>query len=207
MQAIDPALGWANRMLEREDWARARLAAHSGRSVRLICGPVDSSLTITPAGMLARSSKSTSASATADVTLTISPLRLPALLAHPERWSELVAAEGDTALASTLGDLARTLPWLVEETFARAFGPVIGTRVAAAGEALLTLPEHVAASFATSMTGYVRNEAGFGVRTIEVARLADDIAAVAERLAALEQRLRPLAGDGDASAPAGGNVR
>ena len=123
MRAIDPAIGFANRVLEREDWARERLAAHAGRAVRIICGPMASTLFIAPSGMLSP------AHGVPDLTLSISPLKVPTLLAHPERWSELVAAEGDAALAATLSDLARTLPWFVEEALASVLGPLIGTRV------------------------------------------------------------------------------
>ena len=137
MQAIDPAIGLANRVLEREDWARERLSAHAGRTVRMVCGPMASTLAIAPSGMLSP------AQSAADLTLSISPLRLPTLLAHPERWMELVAVEGDAALAATLADLARTLPWFVEQAFASALGPLIGTRVADAGRELLSLPDRI----------------------------------------------------------------
>src|SRR5664279_637380 len=107
MQAIDPAIGLANRVLQREDWARERLSAHAGRTLRMVCGPMASTLAIAPSGMLfpARDAP--------DLTLSISPLRIPTLLAHPERWTELVTADGDAALAATLAELAQTLPWFV----------------------------------------------------------------------------------------------
>jgi hypothetical protein len=38
----------------------------------------------------------------ADLTLTISPFAVPAFVADPKRWDELVGAEGDAALAATL---------------------------------------------------------------------------------------------------------
>src|SRR6202049_3759856 len=152
MQAIDPAIGLANRVLEREDGPRERLSAHAGRSVRMVCGPMASTLAIAPSGMLSPSQSA------ADLTLSVSPLRLPTLLAHPERWTELVAVDGDAALAATLADLARTLPWFVEQAFASALGPLIGTRVADAGRALLELPESAEQSFGARLSSYARDE-------------------------------------------------
>jgi ubiquinone biosynthesis protein UbiJ len=187
MHALDPAIGLANRVLEREDWARERLSAHAGRSVRLVCGPIASTLTIAPSGMLSP------AQVAADLTLSISPLRLPALLADPERWSELVAADGDAAVAATLADLARTLPWFVEQAFASALGPLIGTRVADAGRALLALPERAAQSFGASLTSYARDEAGFGVGANTLADFSAEVAAVAARVDALALRLDQVA--------------
>ena len=194
MQAIDPAIGLANYVLEREDWARERLSPHAGRTLRLVCGPIASTLAIAPSGMLSPSQ------AAADLTLSISPLRLPTLLAHPERWTELVAADGDAALAATLADLARTLPWFVEQAFASALGPLIGTRVADAGRALLALPERAAQSFGASLSSYARDEAGLGVGASTFADFAAEVAAVAARVDALALRLDQAAAAGAAKA-------
>jgi ubiquinone biosynthesis protein UbiJ len=194
MQAIDPAIGLANRVLEREDWARERLSAHAGRTVRMICGPMACTLAIAPSGMLSPSQSA------ADLTLSIPPLRLPTLLAHPERWTELVSVDGDAALAATLADLARTLPWFVEQAFASAFGPLIGTRLADAGRELLALPERAAQSFGESLSSYARDEAGLGVSASTFADFVAEAAAVAARVDALALRLDQAAPAGDAKA-------
>jgi len=194
MQAIDPAIGLANRVLEREDWARERLSAHAGRTVRMVCGPMASTLAIAPSGMLSPSQSA------ADLTLSIPPLRLPTLLAHPERWTELVSVDGDAALAATLADLARTLPWFVEQAFASAFGPLIGTRLADAGRELLALPERAAQSFGESLSSYARDEAGLGVSASTFADFVAEAAAVAARVDALALRLDQAAPAGDAKA-------
>ncbi len=192
MQAIDPAIGVANRLLEREDWARTRLSSHAGSTFRIVCGPLASTLSIAAGGMLV------SAQGTADLapslTLSVSPLRLPTLLAQPERWTELVAAEGDAALASTIEDLAQTLPWLVEQSFASVFGPLIGTRVADAGRALLTLPEHAARSFGSSLGSYSRDEGGLGMDRGAFVDFSAEVAAVAARVDALAARFDEGAG-------------
>jgi ubiquinone biosynthesis protein UbiJ len=194
MQAIDPAIGLANRVLEREDWARERLSAHAGRTVRMVCGPMASTLAIAPSGMLSPSQSA------ADLTLSIPPLRLPTLLARPERWTELVAVDGDAALAATLADLARTLPWFVEQAFASALGPLIGTRVADAGRELLALPERAAQSFGESLSSYARDEAGLGVSASTFADFVAEAAAVAARIDALALRLDQAAPPGAAKA-------
>ncbi|MDQ6916356.1 MAG: SCP2 sterol-binding domain-containing protein [Pseudomonadota bacterium] len=193
MQAIEPAIGLANRLLEREDWARERLSAHAGRTVRIVCGPVASTLAIAPGGMLV------AARERPDLTLSMSPLRLPTLLAHPERWTELVAAEGDPALAATLADLAQTLPWFVEQLLTSLLGPVGGNRVADAGRALLALPEHAARSFSASLSSYARDEAGFGVDATTFAGFSAEVAAIAARIDALAARLDRAAEEGAAN--------
>jgi ubiquinone biosynthesis protein UbiJ len=201
VQATAPALRLANRVLERENWARERLSAHSGRTVRLVCGPATSTMSIAPSGMLDPGYHEP------DLTLEISPLRVPALLAHPERWTELVAASGDASLAATFADLAQTLPWFVEQAFASLLGPLLGTRVADAGRALLALPEHAAQSFGGSLTSYARDEAGIGVGASEVAGFSAEVAAIAARVDALAQRLDQAVEAGSAKAATRGRER
>jgi ubiquinone biosynthesis protein UbiJ len=156
-----------NRALERESWAREKLAAH---------GSLDSPM-----------------EGAADLTLTISPLRLPALLAAPERWNELVGAEGDAALAATLGELALTLPWFVEQTLAKALGPIAGQQIADAGRRLLALPEYAAQRFGDSFGRYIAGETRFAVGTAEARAFAAEVGALAARVDALAARIDSLA--------------
>jgi ubiquinone biosynthesis protein UbiJ len=176
-----------NRMLDREAWARERLAAHSGRTMRVVVGPASIGYTIDDGGRLLP------ATAAPDLTLTISPLRLTGLLAQPGRWQELVVADGDTALAATLAELALTLPMFVEQAFARALGPIVGQQVAAAGRQLLTMPEYAVQRFGDGVARYVGDEADIGVRASEARAFAADVAALSAAVDALTARVDALA--------------
>ena len=177
-----------NRVLEREGWARERLAAHAGRTLRLDVGPASRTAAINADGRFAHSE------AAPDLTLTISPLRLPALLAQPERWNQLVAAEGDAALNATLAELALTLPWFVEEVCAKAFGRVAGQQVADFGRRLLALPGYAAERFGESFASYVGDEARLAVGNAEARTFAAEIAALAARVDALAARIDAISG-------------
>jgi ubiquinone biosynthesis protein UbiJ len=183
----------ANRVLERETWARQRLAAHAGRVFAVAVGPFTSALGVGAGGMVA---PATLADHPADATLRVSPFDLPAFLADPSRFDRYVSAEGDSALIATLRDLAQTLPWFVEHAFARALGPIAGQRVADAGRALLAFPEYAAERIGDSVIGYARDEAGLIARGDEgrtfgeqVARLAVRVDAIAARIEQLAQRI------------------
>jgi ubiquinone biosynthesis protein UbiJ len=178
-RSLDPALALANRALEHEAWARDRLAVHAGKKMRVRVGPASATLEIAGDGKLVRGD------AAPDLTMTISPLRVPALLARPERFGELVEAEGDPELGATIADLAITLPWWVEQTFARVLGPIAGTRIADAGRALLQLPGHAAASFGASVRDYVRDETHLAMTHAQLDAFEADVAALAERVEAL----------------------
>jgi ubiquinone biosynthesis protein UbiJ len=176
----------ANRALEQERWAREKLARHAGRTLRIYLGPAKQVFAIDADGRLSESD------ASPDLTLTLSPLRLPALLARPERWDELVAAEGDSALAATVGELALTLPWFVEEVFAKTFGPVLGQRLAELGRRLLQFPDYAGQRFGDSIASYIGNEAQFAAAAPEARVMGREIAALAARVDALALRIETL---------------
>lgn len=182
----------ANRALERERWAREKLAVHAGRVVRVNIGPAREAFAVDADGRLEETN------AAPDLRLTISPLRLPALLAQPERWGELVVAEGDAALAATLSELALTLPWFVEALFAKAFGPVVGQRIADIGRRLLAFPDYAARRFGDSVTSYIGEETQLAAGVAEARIVASEIATFAVRVDALAVRIDAL---GDLTAP------
>ena len=181
------AASFANRALAQEDWARERLAAHAGRKLRIVVGPAALTLAINGDGSFADTDEAP------DLTLTIPALRWPSLVARPERWSELVDAAGDAGLASTIGELAQTLPWFVERSFARVFGPIVGAQLAEAGRRLLALPAYAAERVGSSFAGYARDEAGLVTGARAGSRFADDVAALSARVDALAERIDRLA--------------
>lgn len=195
----------ANRALEQKRWAREKLAGHAGRAVRIAVGPVSQAFAIDADGRLHDSH------AAPDLKLAVSPFRLPALLAQPERWGQLVVAEGDAALAATLSELALTLPWFVEEVFAKALGPVVGQRLAEIGRRLLALPDYAAQRIGDSVKSYVGDEAQLVAGAAEARVVASEIAALAARVDALALRIDGIgsrtAGDFPGRPPAKGAAR
>ncbi|MFI4924697.1 MAG: hypothetical protein ACHQJ7_06080 [Vicinamibacteria bacterium] len=184
----------ANRALHGETWARDQLAAHAGRVVAVVSGPLAAAFTIQDDGTFSAAP----AGAVADLTLTVSPLALPALAAEPSRWRESVRADGDQALAATLESIAQTFPWFVERAFARVFGPIAGQAIADAGRTLLSIPaamSHQAAAgvaqFASEadVVAHRGDFAAFSCGTVEA---EERVAALAARIAALEEGGAPL---------------
>jgi len=189
---LDPAAlpgAIANRVLERESWARQRLSVHAGRVFVIAVGPVATALAIDASGMV----ESTPLTGRApDLTLTVSPLDLPAFLAEPARWDRYVGCRGDPALAATLKELAHTLPWFVEQAFAKALGPIVGQRVADAGRRLLGFPEYAALRIGDSVASYASHEAGLIVRGDEARTFAGEVAALSARIEACAARIEAL---------------
>ena len=180
------ASDFANRALESEAWARDKLDPHAGKTMRFDIGPARIAFAIETGGRLAASE------ASPDLTIAIDPLRLPALLAQPSRWSELTAAEGDGAFAATLAELAPTLPWFVERLLSRALGPIAGQQMADAGRRLLALPEYAGERVAENFARYVGDEARLAVRSADVQLFAAEVAELAARIDTLAKRLDAL---------------
>jgi len=198
---IAPTAAVANHLLSRETWARERLAAHAARTFMIVVGPFATMLAIEPTGMLAPAASGTDGP---DLTLRLSPFDVPSFLADPARWSAFVTAEGDGDLAATLAELAQTLPWFVERTFASTLGPIVGQRVADAGRAMLAFPAYAAARVGESMASYASDEAGLAARGIELSVFVEQVASLAARTDALAARLDDVAmrADSAASRPA-----
>lgn len=179
----------ANRALDGETWARDQLAAHGGRVVAVESGLLAARFTVQEDGRFAAAP----ASAVADLTLTVSPLALPALAADPSRWRQSVRANGDQALATTLESIAQTFPWFVERALARVFGPIAGQALADAGRTLLSIPAAVSHQAAAGVAQFaaeadaVAHRADFAAFSCGTVEAEERVAALAARIATLEE--------------------
>jgi ubiquinone biosynthesis protein UbiJ len=104
-----------------------------------------------------------------------------------------VGETGDSQLAGVLRELAQTLPWFVEQAFARALGPLAGQRVADAGRSLLAFPEYAVERVSHSVASYARDEAPVLASAAAMRSFGADVRAIAERVDALAQRVEALA--------------
>ena len=190
---VDPAAipgAIANRMLEREAWARERLSAHAGRAFVVAIPPMAATFVVGASGMVESARVSGSI---ADLTLRVSPLDLPAFLADPARWDRYVVETGDPALAATLKELSLTLPWFVEQAFAKVLGPVVGQKVADVGRRLLAFPEYAAERIGESVVSFAHEQSGLLARGDEGGVFAAQVDAIAMRTDALAARVDALA--------------
>jgi ubiquinone biosynthesis accessory factor UbiJ len=187
----------ANSVLERESWARDKLAPFAGRVFTLAVGPVSTRFRIADDGKL----ETAAAASPADLDLALSPMSVPSFLANPSRWNEFVREDGDAALGGTLKELARTLPWFVESALARALGPLAGQRAADAGRRLLAFPEYATQRLTEGVAGYARDEAGLLARGAQMRQFSASTSDIAQRVEALERRFDTLSARAAAGKP------
>lgn len=186
---VSLAVRTLNRWLGDESWARERLAAHAGCSFAIDVGPSSHRFTIAAGGTLA---DDPAAAGRPDVRLALPVLAVPSFLADPGRWGEFVTADGDSALATTLRELATILPWLVEADFAHALGPIAGRRVADAGRVALAWPGHVAERLLANAGNYARDESQLLAHPTEQREFTGQVGELSARAAAIESRIDRL---------------
>lgn len=183
-----------NALLKRETWARERLAAHAGKSLRLSVGETWSLQASLGADGLWQPCD---AAIVPDVTLTIPTERLRDV---PGVWREqrlsgvigLLRIQGDAGFAHLVSDLARTLRWDVEDDLSRVVGDVLAVRLTAGARDLMAGTRQALSRARDNLGEYLGDESGLAVRSPEFLAWSRRRQHLADRLDGLELRLRRL---------------
>ncbi|HEY5634971.1 MAG TPA: hypothetical protein VIT02_14550 [Burkholderiaceae bacterium] len=130
------AMAALEHVLRQQSWARERLRAHAGCTIRVaieapvagLLPPADLRATVDAQGFLRAAALDAQPGVTLHVRPSVDAL-FEALREGPESVARHVRVEGDAALAATVGELARHLRWDVEEDLSRVAGDVAARRV------------------------------------------------------------------------------
>ena len=125
------ALSALNHVLAQQGWARDRLRAHAGWTVRMVVvsplGPVSAGARIAGDGTLEVAGVD---APTVTLTLTPSIDALFGLLRDgPRGLTGALKVDGDVMVAAAVGEVAQHLRWDVEEDLSRVFGDRVAHRV------------------------------------------------------------------------------
>ena len=159
-----------NRLLEREAWARERLAPFAGHSAE-IAAPLLPPLRVT----VAAGGRIEAGGDEVHVVMSLQGIR------------------GSGPFAEEVRALARELRWDFEEELSRIVGDVAAARIGATARALARWPADAAGRFAEALGAYATDEAGMLVQRPESRNFDEEIERLNERLAALERRIARLA--------------
>ena len=183
-----------NALLNREPWAKDKIAAHAGKTVRINIARFSFLYTLHHDGTLGMADSAI----VPNVTLSLPENRLAELpeavrnRANPQQLSSLLHLEGDAGLAQLVADLARDLRWDLEHDLTRIMGPVLAKRfISGIGFIQKNGQEFVLRS-AENFSEYLSEEAD-----ILVSRPAHDhfqvqLAQTGQRLDDLQNRLQAL---------------
>lgn len=185
---VDAALGWVNHLLADEDWARERLKAFAGQTVRLELGALTLPLAITASGYFAAGDRNAAASVT---------LKLPAdapLLALTDRPALRAATQisGAAELAESLGFVFRNLRWDAESDLALLTGDIAARRLLEGGKQLINWHQQQAKNLALGLAEYFTEENPTIARLQDVTTFCLEISSLQGALAELEQRVTSL---------------
>jgi len=183
-------------LLEQADWARSRLAAHSGKRVRvdLPVGPL--SLEIAEDGQVLP----VEFDPTPDLVILLTPLAtLQWFTDRRAAWRE-ARVEGDAELAATISDIASQLRWDFEEDLSRVVGDIAARRIGQGVRRISTWPAEAADSAARAVAEYLAEETHLLATPLQAESFAtgvDDLRDSVERLAKRIDRLSDsIAGSG-----------
>jgi ubiquinone biosynthesis accessory factor UbiJ len=144
-----------NHVLRDADWARARLQAFVGCTVRFEIPPLSAAFTVGADGCLLPSGSDTEPATVVRFT----PGALFRLLClHDGAARQEAQVEGDTAFASALTGVLGGLRWDAEEDLSRLVGDVAAHRLKEAASGLLTWQSKAASNLAHALAEYWTEE-------------------------------------------------
>ena len=179
-----------NHLLAQEDWARAKLAPHAGKTARFDAGFQCLDLTVEATGFVSLAS----GGADPAVTIKVKAADLPLIAQDMQKAFSYVRIEGDADFANGISQVSQGLRWDVEDDLAKLFGDVAAVRMvsaaragfAAAKDGHRRLAENVAEYLTEEKPVLMRPPAVTGFAT-EVARLRDDVERMQKRIKKLEE--------------------
>jgi ubiquinone biosynthesis protein UbiJ len=174
MLSANPAIAIVNPLLEKEPWARERLACCAGAIVEARIGPFALRFAVTSSGLFE--------AAPAD--------SVPVALIDARRGTLTVT--GQEPLAETLRFLLKHLRWDAEEDLSRVVGDIPARRLVQAGRDFLAWQRDARHRLADAGASYLARENGLLVTRPELGRLGEGVQALHDGIEALERRTRNL---------------
>jgi ubiquinone biosynthesis protein UbiJ len=185
------ALSALNHVLRQQEWARDRLRAHAGRTVRMVVasplGPVATDARIGDDGTLA-----VAVVDVPTVTLTLTPSVDAVFGAMRDGARGLTGAlkvDGDVMLAAAVGEVAQHLRWDVEEDLSRVVGDRLAHRLGETARGGARRAADLRARAESGLRQFLVDEDRPVVGREDMASLAEAIRSVDEAVSRLEARI------------------
>ena len=185
-----------NHLLQREAWARAKLAPYEGEVVELRLAPMPPlRLAIADGGSVLVAD----AGSAATLTISAKPGIFAALSQGEEHLMRAVDIAGNARLATEILALLRYLRWDVEEDLSRVLGDVLAHRIAGTARKFVAWQAEAGRRLAENVMEYAIEERRIVVSRAEYDDFAAAVAKLRDDLARLEQRVARRTGRRPAS--------
>ena len=173
-----------NHLLDRQEWARQKLAPFAGESVELRAAALAAlRFTILPGGRVAPGG------ANAALIVTLKPEALPALARGEEHLMRAVDVSGNARLAAEVMLLVRHLRWDLEEDLSWLLGDIAAHRVMQATRSLARWQLDAAERLAAALADYAAEEKRVLVRRAELQAHSRRVAELRDALERLGKRI------------------
>ncbi|MBV8633429.1 MAG: sterol-binding protein [Burkholderiaceae bacterium] len=180
-----------NHLLAKEDWARAKLVPHAGKTARFDAGFQRFDLTVEANGYFALAQ----AGAEPAVKIKVKAADLPMIAADMQKAFSYVRIEGDADFANSLSQVSQGLRWDAEDDLAKLFGDVAAVRMVSTAKAGIAAALDGHKRLAENLAEYLTEEKPVLMRppavsdfAAEVARLRDDVERMQKRIEKLENK-------------------
>lgn len=180
-----------NHVLRQQQWARDRLRAHVGRTVRLVIesplGAMSTDAAITGEGLLVVAGDGDPA-----VTLTMRPsidAFFGALRSGPRGLGPHLKVEGDVMAAGAIGEIAQNLQWDFEEDLSRVVGDVAAFRIGEGLRGAARRGEDMRERFESALRHYLVDEGRQLVSRERMTSFAVDVRELERSVERLERRV------------------
>jgi len=181
--ATQTVVAWYNRLLAREQWARAALAPYAGRTARIEAGLTTLFLAVEPEGTLV------AATGTPSVTITIAPEAVASSLFEPAAMLRKLRMEGDVAFARALTDVLPKLRPDPGEELSRFLGDAPAERIVRMARSSLDALRDGVQRAARQGADYLVAEHPGLLGRQDWERFGSELATLQGRLDRLEQRI------------------
>ena len=179
----------AQHLLAQADWARARLAEHCGKRVRVELPMGVLSVEIAEDGQVSQASLDE----TPDLVITLPPLAaMQWITDRQSAWRE-ARVEGDVELAAAISDVATNLRWDFEEDLSGVVGDVAAQRIGQSVRRLSVWPRDAAESAARGVAEFLAEEIHMLATPLEVETFTKDVDELRDSVERLQKRMDRLA--------------
>ena len=188
-----PSVSTLNHLLRQNRWALQRLVRFADKTARFNIAPFSFVWTIQTDGSL----KDAEAGASADVICDIPLSLLPRLAMQDEQAHAEIRSEGDAALLTEIFFLSRNLRWDAAEDLSRVTGDVAAERIVRAAQDTKQYLLDAATNLSQAAAEYWTEERPLLVKPGQVATFVQQVDALRDDLARLEQRVYRLQSSGN----------
>jgi ubiquinone biosynthesis protein UbiJ len=197
-----------NRLLEREVWARDKLAPYAGRSARIEAGLLAVALAVDASGRFTSSSTDSSTGTNPDVTIAFDSAQFPGLfmqlLDEPQAALRNVRLSGDADFAQVLSQVLQNLRPEPEEELSRWVGDAAAVRIVSLLRTAFAQAKDGGERLARTTADYFVAEDPLLVSRSQAAEffahvvtLRDAVERLGKRIERLERKRAPAGGAGE----------